>query len=123
MVTGFEKETSELTEDELKNVVPLLVWGLSGKIGEKKAITSGAIIEKLKGRGVSLSPARFRKCINHIRTNNLVNLLLASNKGYYVAESIGDAYRFRDSLDERANAIIQVRDAIEYQIKQQELKN
>lgn len=122
MVTGFEKETSELTEQELKEVVPILILGLATKKGEKNAITSNKIIEALKGRGVKLSAPRFRKCINHIRTNDLLPLLLASSKGYYLAESIGDAYRFRDSLDERANSIIQVRDAISHQIKLAESK-
>lgn len=117
MIDGFEKETQELNEYELTVLLPLIIRGLQTKIGENKAITSTLAIKKLKESGHKISGPRFRKIVNHIRVSGLIPLLLASSKGYYIAEKRSDVKRFIDSLDQRLNAITLVRDSLEYQYK------
>ena len=122
MVNGFEKETEELTEKEMKEILPLIVCGLKNKIGEKNQISSTEIISKMKERNYKISPARLRKMINYIRTNNLIFNLVASSKGYYIANTPSECRSFIESLDQRINAIITVRDTMKYQLEMS-LKN
>lgn len=116
MVTGFEKETHELTDYETNKVVPAIVRKIKHNYGAKRAVTGKVIIRELDGMGMKTTAPRLRKMINYIRINNLVYNLVASSKGYYIANSPAECRRFIKSLDERANAIILVRDAMKYQL-------
>lgn len=116
MVEGFENETHELTEYEETTLLPVIIKGLSNKIGVENAVTSTEITKKMKGAGYKLDPARLRKLINHIRINNLIYNLIATSKGYYIAQTPSECRDFIKSLDQRANAIILVRDAMKYQL-------
>ncbi|MBR5414144.1 MAG: hypothetical protein IK114_14120 [Fibrobacter sp.] len=62
-------------------------------------------------------PARIRKIINHIRQNDLVPCLIASSKGYYIAETEDELKEYEDSLRGRAEAIMGVCESIERQRK------
>ena len=122
MINGFEKETSELSEYERLILLPGMVKGLETKIGKENSITASKAIQKLRLNGYKVTPARFRKVVHHIRVNGLVPLLLATTKGYHVATSIHEAIDFVESLDQRMNSIMMVRDSIDYQAKQAMLK-
>lgn len=117
MVNGFQEETHELTKYELETLLPAMVKGLSGKIGIEKIITSSEAIKGLKANGYKINPARWRKIVNHIRVNNIINFLVSSSKGYYIATKKEEIIQYIESLDQRANAIITVRDALDYQLK------
>lgn len=123
MIQGFEKQTHELNEYELNIVVPAMVKSFQNHIGDKNSITSSKAIKAMKGKGYKIEGPRFRKCVNYIRVNGLVSLLLASSKGYYVATSRSSAERFIESLEQRINAITTVRDSLEYQLKQKLIQN
>lgn len=117
MINGFEEQTHELTEYEEKTLLPPIIKGLKTKVGEQNAITSTEIVKRMKELGFKLDPARLRKIINHIRVNNLIYNLLATSKGYYIATDESECRSFIESLDQRINAIISVRDAMAYQLK------
>lgn len=118
MINGFEEQTHELTEYEEKTLLPLIITGLKTKVGEENIITSTEIVTKMKQCGYKLDQARLRKIVNHIRVNNLIYNLLASSKGYYIAIDASQCRDFIESLDQRINAIITVRDAMKYQLEQ-----
>jgi len=123
MIKGFEKETEVLNEYELNMLLPVLLRHLPEKIGPDKSVTSNKIIEGLKALGLKINGARLRKLINHIRTHNLIPLLIASSKGYYISNDDNDTQRFVDSLKQREDAIRTVRLAmIEQQLSKMNQK-
>lgn len=117
MVENFEEQTCELTDYEKETLLPLMVKGLLTKRGEANAVTSTEIVKKLKAEGYKIDSARVRKLVNHIRTNNLIYNLMATSKGYYIAQSSEECRSFIRSLDQRINSIIAVRDAMAYQLE------
>lgn len=116
MVTDFEDQTHELTDYELNVLVPRMVAGFRSRVGSKKAITSTKAMKQMKESGLKIDPARFRKVVNYIRTNGLVFNLVATGKGYHVAENELECRRFMESLKQRIQSITMVYDAMESQL-------
>jgi len=117
MINGFEKETHELNDYEMQ-LVPKIVKGLLRKIGKNNAITSSEIAKAFKQHGYKLDGPRLRKIINFIRVNGLAYNLIATSKGYYIGQDEHECMAYIQSLDQRANEIIMVRDAMKYQLEQ-----
>ena len=118
MIQGFSKQTEPLTEYEVQTLLPQLVRGLRTKVGKAMSVTNKAIIEGMKRNlGLSISDARVRKLINHIRNNDLVPCLIATSQGYYIAESEQELKDYEDSLLGREEAIRSVRLSIQRQRK------
>ena len=117
MITGFESETGGLTFYEEFTLVPVVIAGLRVKSGKDKAVKNAYICSALQRQGYDINEARLRKIINYIRTNNLVVGLIATSSGYYVARSLKEMEDYADSLRGRENAIRQVRESIESQMK------
>jgi len=117
MIRRFEEITKELTDYERDYVFPLIVKGLSGKVGVHMAITNSKIVHSLKARDIKTSAPRVRKMIHAIRVNHLVPLLVSSSKGYYVATDIKDVEEYIDSLRQRAESILSIRDALAKQLE------
>ena len=109
MLKGFEKETHELTADEMDKVTPI-IKGLQNKIGKDQAITGTKICEAM-----SLSGPRLRKIINHIRNYNLVPALCGSSQGYYIAKDNKEFDDYLISLKQRISAQISVLHSLERQ--------
>ncbi|MGV8135871.1 MAG: hypothetical protein AB2L20_11710 [Mangrovibacterium sp.] len=116
MLKGFKEETKPLNEYESNVLLPVIIQGLSTKVGKKKAVTNGYICKTLQGKGYKLSEARVRKLINHIRTSCLVIGLIATSDGYYIAESKDEIKDYVDSLKGREDAIRSVRISMEKQM-------
>ena len=104
MIQGWENETAPLSDDE-KKLLPIIAKGLSNKRGKENAITSTAIILKMKSAGYKIDPPRLRKMIHHIRMKHLVMNLISSSKGYYIAVDQADLIRYIQSLQDRMTAI------------------
>lgn len=118
MIQGFSEQTEPLTEYEEQTLLPQLVRGLRTKIGRAMSVTNKAIIDGMKRNlGLSISDARVRKLINHIRNNDLVPCLIATSQGYYIAESEQELKDYEDSLLGREEAIRSVRLSIQRQRK------
>ena len=65
-ITGFEKQTHELTAYEMTVILPKVVKQLKTKIGRKNAVTNKHVCEKFVEYGYQLTPPRFRKIIKQI---------------------------------------------------------
>lgn len=117
MIIGFERETHELTPYEEEKILPLVVSGLSKRIGKSKAITNAEMVERLKAHGYKASGPRIRKVIHHIRITGAVKCLMATSKGYYVSNDRKELQDYVDSLHQRADSILQIAKQIDFQIK------
>ena len=106
MITGFEEQTEPLTEIEMTVYLPSMIEGLRVKHGRDKAVTNKDIVRGLQvNRGIKISEARVRKMINHIRNNDIIPCLIATSKGYYIAETPDEMTDYIDSLFGRVEAI------------------
>ena len=115
MVRGFENYTAPLTQADKEQTALQLAGLLKWRKGKCVAITNTEIRAMMRSRGYLLSDAKVRALINYIRINGLVERLVASSEGYYVAESAAELADYCDSLREREAAIRAVRQALEGQ--------
>jgi hypothetical protein len=117
MITNFERETHELTEYELNTLLPIILKGLSTKIGKHNAITNKAICKAMDTIGHKLHDARLRKVIHYIRAHDLIVNLIATSKGYYIATTTQEVEDYIRSLSERINSIEFIKQSIQRQMK------
>lgn len=116
MIKNFEKETCTLNKYELTKLVPAVVNVLQECVGKHKAVTNKNII-RTKLSGLQVNEARLRKCINHIRVKGLICGLMATSKGYYIAEKREELETYLESLKGREDAMKELRRSIGKQIK------
>jgi len=110
MIKNFTEETEPLTEYEEQQLMPPIVRGLLTKRGKSNAVTNGAIIDGLRRNlNLSITSARVRKIINHIRIHDIVPCLIATSNGYYIADTEAELREYEESLLGRESAIRQVR--------------
>lgn len=110
MIKNFTEETEPLTEYEEKQLMPPIVRGLMTKRGKNNAVTNNAIVDGLRRNlNLSITSARVRKIINHIRINDIVPCLIATSNGYYIADTEAELREYEESLLGRESAIRQVR--------------
>lgn len=117
MIKGFDKETDVLNDYELNTLVPLLIRGLSLRVGKDRAVTNKHIVKCMKD-SYKISEARVRKVINYIRNHDLVPCLIATSEGYYIADSEQELREYEESLLGREEAIRTVRLSINRQRKE-----
>jgi hypothetical protein len=115
MINGFNKQTAPLNDYEKKILLPELVRGLSRKHGKRNQITSGKIIEGMRGAGYRLDGPRLRKLINHIRTKGLILCLVSNSDGYYIATSADEVDDCIASIQGRIDAQQAIIDALKVQ--------
>ena len=118
MIRFFEQQTAPLSEYEKEVLLPLMVKGLSHKVGKDNAVTNDIICEKLTDKGFQIGPARVRKLINHIRVNSLISCLMATNYGYYITKDENEMREYIKSLEGRIAAIQAVKDIMECQLQE-----
>lgn len=117
MIENFEKETKDLTDYERRTLLPIMVRCLANHKGKDMAVSNALMCAKMAEYGYQISDARVRKIINHIRVNALVECLVASGKGYYVAQTEREMKTYIASLRSREEAIGAMRVALEEQVK------
>lgn len=116
MIKNFDEETQPLTEFELRTLLPPILAGLRLRVGKDRAVTNKTIMKGFKQNlALNISEARVRKLINHIRNNDLLEGLIATSDGYYIATSEQELLDYELSLKGREDAIRSVRQAIERQ--------
>lgn len=116
MINNFEEYTFELTNEE-KFVVQTIVKRFNTLKGKRNIVTGEQIRIGIKNNlQIDFTDSRIRKMIQYIRLNNMVLGLVASSKGYYVAETIDEIQQWVDSLKSRENAIREIREMAEKQI-------
>lgn len=112
MIQGFEIQTEPLNEYERVVLLPVIAQGLRTKVGRERAISNAAICKAMNAAGYKLNEARLRKVINYIRCNGVVECLIATSSGYYVATTQSELYDYEQSLLGRELAIQAVRKAL-----------
>ncbi len=108
MIPGFEKETCPLNDFE-KSLVPIIIKGLSTKVGPDMAIHGAAICQKMSEAGKTLTEPRLRKIVNFIRSEGILPVI-ATSKGYYVSYDAS-------VIETQIESLIGRRDAIDVSIK------
>lgn len=111
MIAGFKEQTEPLTDYEQNTLLPVIMRGLSPRIGKESAVINRYIVSQLKP-AYNVTEARVRKIINHIRTADLIPGLIATSDGYFIAETEQELKDYEMSLLGRELAIKQVRESI-----------
>lgn len=117
MLNGFSEQTKQLTDYEKNSLVPRIVTGLRKIVGRERAITNSEIVARLKKEGYKLSEVRVRKIINYIRVNGIIERLIATSDGYYIANNEQEVRDYIESLKGREEAIRAVRRRLEAQLQ------
>lgn len=118
MVIGFEQETRELNEVELK-LVQQFITSFKKRIGRDKKITAGEIEMKYKNLGEKVNGSRIRAIVHHIRYNELIMIadrryfLISDNTGYWISCEVAEIQKFAKSLEERAGSILSIKSAVD----------
>lgn len=112
MIPGFEPETEPLTDYELTLIDPVCA-GMKTKKGKDNAITNNRICLRMRAHDFNVTPPRIRKLLNHIRRNRLVKRIIASNKGYWIAQTPKELEEYIKGGRDRAKAILEVMDALQ----------
>jgi len=115
MITGFEEYTHELTDYE-KTLVDPIVSGLKKRTSKEMAVKNHQIVAGMKKAGhAKITPERIRKIINVIRRSGMIELLIATSKGYYISSESSEIENYIKSLKEREESIKAMRLSIEKQ--------
>jgi hypothetical protein len=105
MIENFEEETFELTEVEIE-FSNMIVERFKARPGIKNIITNAEIVRRIFERyGVKFTSARVRKMIQYIRVNGLLDGLVATNKGYFLATESEELRSWIHSVRQRIRAI------------------
>ena len=115
MITGFEDYTRELTSYENEELLPIIVRGMKKKIGAENAVKNGTAIASLKKKGYKISDARFRKLMHIIRVSGMVEGIVATSKGYYIAQTEDEWSSYLKSIKERIEHIQALESALHRQ--------
>lgn len=115
MIRNFDKETCPLNDYEQNIVMPKVVSCLKSRVGRAKAISSTKILGTYLA-DCMIDAARLRKVINYIRTKGLIKCLMATSKGYYVAENREELESYIESLQGREDSIRELRRSIRKQM-------
>ena len=70
----------------------------------------------MKNLGHDVSDTRIRKIINYIRNNNLVSVLLASSRGYWVSKDKKEIQDWIESMEGRISSMAVVKNAVKQQL-------
>lgn len=106
MITGFEKRTQELSNEEKRIANHLF----SVFTGFAKFRTSGLIIKELERVfGIELKPVRLRKIIHYMRTDLCRDgFIIATSKGYKYSNDSKELNEYKTSLDQRINSQLEI---------------
>lgn len=115
MIRNFDKETCPLNDYEQNIVMPKVVSCLKSRVGRAKAISSTKILGTCLA-DCMIDAARLRKVINYIRTKGLIKCLMATSKGYYIAENREELESYIESLQGREDSIRELRRSIRKQM-------
>lgn len=84
---------------------------LKGRIGKKNSITNRSLQDAFP----ELSERSIQAIINHLRNSDMVPCLIASSRGYYIAENEAELLEYEKSLTNRIGELVKVREKISEQ--------
>ena len=109
------KTAPPLTNFEQNVLLPILIRGLKTKKGKENAVTRHQIICGLSRNGLKIGLAHLQKLINYIKRNDLVEGLMASPMGYYIANTEEELVAYEQGLLHRELIIKDVRMSVRRQ--------
>ena len=115
MKIELTKETYRLSAYEQNVLLPILMKGLTLKIGKKNAVTNKQIVQSVRKYGLKINETSVIMLINHIRMNDLIAGLMASSLGYYITDSEQELMNYEVTLQKREVALRKVRMSIQRQ--------
>ena len=115
MITGFEEYTCVLNEYEQRELLPAIVQSMKKYKGEGHAIKNVIAVKALQSKGYKISEARFRKLMHIIRTSGMIEGIVATSKGYYIAETEEEWQSYLKSIKERIEHIQSLETALNEQ--------
>lgn len=115
MLYGFDTQTAPLSDTELR-LIEFITPVLKRAVGKENAVYNQQIALACP-EDIRPNPSRIRKIINHLRQTDAFLCLVATSKGYYIAESEQEVRDYEDSLRGRAEAIMAVCESMERQRK------
>jgi tRNA A-37 threonylcarbamoyl transferase component Bud32 len=74
--------------------MPLVMQMLSHRNTKQKVFSNTKIRKVLKEFGEDINDSQIRKIVFHIRNNDLINLLIANNEGYFVSYNRADVEKW-----------------------------
>jgi len=106
MITGFEEETQPLTDKELQYAEFIGKIFTTNKHFKTNKVSANKLCDFLKRRFKlkAFTEARLRKCINHLRRNEIAPIA-SDNRGYWQAQSEQEVNNCIKSLEERIGAM------------------
>ena len=110
-----EKTSSSLSKYDQNVLLPILMKGLEMKKGKENAVTGKGIVYGLRNAGLRIDERRVCRLINHMRTNDLVVGLMASNRGYYITSNEEELIDYEKNLMNREVALRKVRMSMQRQ--------
>jgi hypothetical protein len=123
MIKNFEEFTFELTSEE-RFVVDTIIRRFENRKGKQNIVTGDQIRDGInKSLNLNFETVRIRKMIQFIRTHDLVTGLIATSKGYYVANTPEEIQDWIDSLISRENSIRRIREVAEQTVRDMRAKN
>lgn len=116
MLTLFKNITTELTEHEKQNVVPMLLDTLSNT-HEGNKYSSKMLIRWFDACRMNITDVRIRKMVNYIRVMNLAKpyVLIGTSKGYFLTKDLKVVDAQIESLQGRIDSQLAVIDAFKAQ--------
>ena len=105
MIITFEEETAKLTEKEIQ-LARLMAPAFKARKGKENAITSKEIIQQMKKKGMNIDGPRIRKIVHYLVVTGQLPDLIATNKGYCIAETDEERTEYCMSLIQRAASIL-----------------
>ena len=115
MSKNYSLLQDDLSEFE-KSCVPVIVKGLQGKIGKDKAVSNPYIISKMDSLGFEgLTQPRIRKIVNYIRNNDLLLLLCANSKGYFLPQNLTELDEYLETMEKRIKSQLKTFDKLKEQ--------
>ena len=114
---NFEEITKPLTPEE-QNIAAIICKRFKKKPGKINIVTNKQIVRALKTKcKIEITEPRIRKIIQFIRSEGLLNGLIATSSGYWLTRNVDELKSWIDSMIERENAIRSSRHAGERDLK------
>ena len=104
-----------ITIYEQNVLLPILIKGLEMKKGKMSAVTSIQIVMGMKKHGLNINNTSVNKLINYIRTNDLIDGLMATSLGYFITNSENELINYEATLLCREMALRKVRMSMQRQ--------
>ncbi|NLZ96259.1 MAG: hypothetical protein GX921_10620 [Bacteroidales bacterium] len=115
MKIKLKKETQGLSNYDLNVLLPILIKGLKTKKGKANAVNGKQIIERLRNHGLMINTRSMGMLIRYIRTNDLIEGLMASSAGYYISNNEYELANYEASLLGREESIRDMRISMQRQ--------